>query len=249
NNIDLYKLIRPYKALFGLENLKQKTIERFMGIDREDKYTGGELIKDYGLFLRAKHDKLPEAQVLYDRLILHNEEDILGMLELSRIIELHENLTEPVVVGGAELDHEKNLLSITFPVCIRLGKRCKLEKNNISLVLFDNKARISVPLYHDELKFFYPNYKDYYYIPDEDKAIHKSVAFYVDKEFRTKAKAANCYSKHTGSFVPEFDEVIKPYFKIDYHDTVLFVETTPEFLYNTDQISAYTGHLIKYLMH
>ena len=67
--------------------------------------------------------------------------------------------------------------------------------------------------------------------------------------YRTKAKAANCYSKHTGSFVPEFDEIISPYFKIDYHDTVLYVETTSEFLYNTEQISAYTRHIIDHLLH
>ena len=42
----------------------------------------------------------------------------------------------------------------------------------------------------DTLKYFYDNYKDYFYLPKEDTAIHKSVATYVDKDFRQKAKTA-----------------------------------------------------------
>ncbi len=47
SDIDLYRLIRPYKSLFSLNRLKQKDIERFLYIDREDKYSGGELINVY----------------------------------------------------------------------------------------------------------------------------------------------------------------------------------------------------------
>ncbi|MCR4778320.1 MAG: ribonuclease H-like domain-containing protein [Lachnospiraceae bacterium] len=249
SHLDLYKLIRPYKDLFRLENLKQKTIEVFMGINRDDKYSGGDLIKVYGSYLMAKVAGKPECSSMYDLLILHNEDDLKGLVKLSKLIELLENISEPFVVGGAKLDYENNVLSVTFPICINIDKRFKAEKDGISLVVSGNKCKLTVPLYHDELKFFYPNYKDYYYVPSEDIAIHKSVSFYVDKEYRTKAKAANCYSKHTGSFVPEFDEIISPYFKIDYHDTVLYVETTSEFLYNTEQISAYTRHIIDHLLH
>ena len=248
SHIDLYKMIRPYKDLFSLPNLKQKTLEVFLGINREDRFSGGDLIKVYGEYLMTKVKKLPNTEEMYDTLILHNEDDLKGLLLLSKLSELVENIEQPVVVGGAELDFEKNVLSVVFPICTSLNKRLNVTKNGISFSISGNRARLSVPLYHDELKFFYPNYKDYYYVPSEDKAIHKSVAFYVDKEYRTKAKAANCYSKHTGSFVPEFDEVITPYFKIDYNDNVLYVETTSDFLYNTERISAYTGHMIKYLI-
>ena len=44
-----------------------------------------------------------------------------------------------------------------------------------------------VPLYEEEMKYFYSNYKNYYYLPDEDTAIHKSVASYVDKKYRVQA--------------------------------------------------------------
>ncbi|MGN1205819.1 MAG: hypothetical protein ACI4SQ_02395, partial [Eubacterium sp.] len=45
------------------------------------------------------------------------------------------------------------------------------------------------------------DYQNYYYLPTEDTAIHKSVGIYVEKEFREPAKASNCYLKKKGEFV------------------------------------------------
>lgn len=43
-SLDIYKKIRPLKKLLGLDSLKQKAIERFLGVDRTDVFSGGELI-------------------------------------------------------------------------------------------------------------------------------------------------------------------------------------------------------------
>jgi hypothetical protein len=40
---------------------------------------------------------------------------------------------------------------------------------------------LKVPLYEEEMKYFYANYKDYYYLPAEDIALHKSVSSFVDQ--------------------------------------------------------------------
>ena len=53
-SIDIYKRIKPFKKHLGLENLKQKTIECFLGIDREDQYSGGQLIDVYKEYLQTK---------------------------------------------------------------------------------------------------------------------------------------------------------------------------------------------------
>ena len=45
--IDLYKRIAPYKFFLKLPNCKQKTLEQFLGIDRKDVFSGGELIGIY----------------------------------------------------------------------------------------------------------------------------------------------------------------------------------------------------------
>ena len=78
-------------------------------------------------------------------------------------------------------------------------------------------------------------------------SIHKSVAFYVDKNFRTRAKAANCYSRKTGQFLPQYTDIISPYFKIDYYDKKTYFEMTDDFCNNTERIMNYAVHVLEYL--
>ena len=48
-------------------------------------------------------------------------------------------------------------------------------------------ARLRVRLFEGELRFFYSGSpKDYYYLPEEDIAVHKSIASAVDKEHRVQ---------------------------------------------------------------
>ena len=42
-SIDIFRQIKPLSALLKLENYKQKSVEHFLGIDREDIYNGGEI--------------------------------------------------------------------------------------------------------------------------------------------------------------------------------------------------------------
>lgn len=58
------------------------------------------------------------------------------------------------------------------------------------------EALLKVPIYEEELKYFYSNYHDYYYLPTEDVALHKSVAGFVDKAHRVNATAATCYTRN-----------------------------------------------------
>ena len=69
-SVDLFKKFRPLKRLLKLENLKLKTCERFLGIDREDRFSGGELIEVYFEWQKTKDP------VLLHMLLLHNAEDI-----------------------------------------------------------------------------------------------------------------------------------------------------------------------------
>ena len=66
--------------MLGLENLKQKSIERFLGIAREDKYNGGQLIEVYGEYLQT------HSELLKHLLILHNEDDLKGMPQILPIL-------------------------------------------------------------------------------------------------------------------------------------------------------------------
>ena len=241
-SIDIYKKIKPYKRFLKLDNLKQKTIEQFLGVQREDKYSGGELIQIYGNYLRSKYHNNLQDEELLNLLLLHNEEDIEGLLDVTDILNYSDLFNKSIEVVSVSLTEEELILNVHLECS--LPKRISFGNEQCYFIAYGENGTIKVKLYKNELKFFYNNYKDYYYLPEEDTAIHKSVAFYVDKDFRTKAKAANCYSKKTGSFVPQYKEMITPYFKIDYFDKITYVETTKDFINNKEQLSQYAKHIL-----
>lgn len=53
-NVTFMRKIKPYKSLLGLDSLKQKAIERFLGIFRTDPYSGGQLIEVYQDYLTTR---------------------------------------------------------------------------------------------------------------------------------------------------------------------------------------------------
>ena len=79
-SVDIYKRIKPWKKHLGLENLKQKTIEGFLSICREDSFDGGQLISVYEDYLKTRDENLLRL------LLLHNEEDLKGMPSLLPIL-------------------------------------------------------------------------------------------------------------------------------------------------------------------
>ena len=52
-SLDIYRRVRPFRQLLGLESMKQKAIEQFLGVSREDKYSGGQLIEVYRDYLHT----------------------------------------------------------------------------------------------------------------------------------------------------------------------------------------------------
>ena len=85
-----------------------------------------------------------------------------------------------------------------------------------------NKIILTLNIFDNELKLFYKDYKNYYYLPKEDIIVHKSLAAFVDKENKEKATASNCYTKHSGAFVKIPKDIGLPVFRVDYADKNLY---------------------------
>lgn len=248
-SVDLYKILVPFKSLLKLENLKQKTIESYLDISRDDTYNGGELISIY-----LDYVKSPDKQGK-KLLLLHNHDDINGLLQLSPMLAFQDFSMEHSVFQGAEIKDyvsyhglEGKEIIFTFQLSSPLPKRIGFAKQDYYLSVSKQECKLRIKAYTGELKYFYSDYKNYYYLPKEDTAIHKSVAFYVDKDFRTKAKAANCYSKKTGIFLPQFQEIVSPYFKIDYFDKILYFEACSGNLTNNSLMLAYVYHILQFML-
>jgi hypothetical protein len=97
---------------------------------------------------------------------------------------------------------------------------------DISLNLKGKHGVLSVNIKSGTYKYFFDNYKDYYYLTLEDCAVHKSVAKFVDTKYRRQATASTCYEKRSGSFLHVFAGTDFQYtFKENYKDKESFILT------------------------
>ncbi|SDB22211.1 ribonuclease H-like domain-containing protein [Butyrivibrio sp. INlla16] len=288
-SIDIYKRVAPYKNILGVPDCKQKTIELFLGIDRTDVYTGGELISVYKDYL------ISQSERSYELLLLHNADDVRGMFALLPALYYHDlfqklinqkvilfNTDAPVfpevrtgflVDEGSENENpdavidlpiramkvqanyykdidgtkkEEILMKISLPDTLPSSvgasyKGCYFKAEG-------DTATLRIPLLEAELKFFYNNYKDYYYLPAEDQALHKSVAQFVDKTHRVQATAANCYTRKPGQYLKEWDAIFSPVFKWDYNDKTMYFELTDALKQSRAAMSLYAVHVLGHII-
>ena len=113
----------------------------------------------------------------------------------------------------------------------------------------EDSGFLKIPVYSGEVKFFYPDYKNYAYLPEEDKAIHKSVAVYVDKAHRVPATPATCYTKKEGDFLPQHllpsqDDLFTPAFRREVKEKESFFLLEEAFLNDSGRLSLYAHHIL-----
>lgn len=208
--IDLLAQMRPYKKIFGLPNLQQKTLEQFAGLNRTDTFSGGDLIPVYSQYtglatlVRLKPDNEEYAKQyksLEYLLLLHNYDDLCGMPQLGLMLGFH-RLTDIFSYETVETEAFEDFLSISGILSVEGMPSFSISGfGGISFSVRENRYKVTVPVIRGEiLKYFFENYKDYYYLPEEDTAIHRSVAEFVDKDHRINATRKNCYTNHSGDF-------------------------------------------------
>lgn len=246
-SIDLYRDIRPYKKILQLPNLKQKTIEEFLMLHREDEYTGKELISVYGEYMKKKFSYQENAQELR-LLLLHNDEDLKGMIALLSLCDYIDLFKEQHEV--LEMIKEQEVITAKLQLTRPLLRPVKYHNEGLSLEVCGNQLIIHVLYYEGELKYFYKNYKDYYYLPAEDTVIHKSVAEYVDRDYKEKAKKANCYIRKSGVFLPMYetsdcDSTLL--FKREVNDKQGFMEVSETTFSSPSELKEYFYQLLRNL--
>ena len=100
-------------------------------------------------------------------------------------------------------DTNKNgdlIINYTLPCAVPIHV-IHLDYNGYAIRINGNTMKIKLPLITDNLRLYYRDYKNYYYLPYEDTAIHKSVAAYVDAECKVKATRETAYTKKFASFI------------------------------------------------
>lgn len=245
-HLDIFRQLSKLKSILKLPDLKQKTLESFLGIEREDVYSGGDLIHIYSKYVSSPSEENCSL------LKLHNYEDMTGMLKLLPALsypKLFDGCFHILSCETNTYDTYEGVPCLEFILTLEtdypLPKRFSYKSDIIYLTGINQTVKLSVPVYQGELKYFYKDYKDYYYLPQEDIAIHKSIASYVDKDYRTKAKASNCYSKKSGCFLPQYKNLFSPCLKKDYHDKSRYFEMTDTFTDSLESLKTYAFHLIQ----
>ena len=243
--IDLYKRISPYKFFLHTPNCKQKTLEELLGIDREDIYSGGDLI---GLY--HEYVKQPDEKAL-SLLLLHNSDDMRGMLQILPLLSFYDLFNCPLTVKKVQSNrfvdyhgHDKMELLMRLKLPTALPMVISNLSNGCYFSGESNNGILKVPVYEEEMKYFYSNYKDYYYLPEEDTALHKSVASFVDKNHRVQATAASCYTRKYSTYLPQWDIFSEPFFKRNYKSRDLFFELTEEMKKDRVFFSRYAQYLL-----
>ena len=243
--IDLYKRISPCKFVLKLPNCKQKTLEQFLGIDRKDVFSGGELIGLYHDYVKMPTDFTQRA------IIQHNHDDLLGMLEILPLLSYYDLFTENVKAKKVQANyykaldgsrHMELLMMLNLPTA--LPRPISACAGNCYFSAEGSEGSLKVPVYEEEMKYYYANYKDYYYLPAEDVALHKSVASFVDPEHRIQAAAATCYTRKQSQYLPQWGMFREPFFKRDYKSRELFFELTEELKRDRAAFTDYANHVL-----
>lgn len=82
NSFDLYRIVKSYKYLLKLDNLKLKTLERSLGIYRNDIYSGKDCIDFYYDYIRTGNIELEE------KVLNHNYDDLYYMPYIMKILDI-----------------------------------------------------------------------------------------------------------------------------------------------------------------
>ena len=249
SSIDLYAYIAPYRQLLSLPDYRQQTVEAAIGTGRTALTDGKELVEIY-----KKYVALPSAGLM-EKLTLQNEADVSGLLSLlplSAFSHLEElEVTVRRAQANCYTNHEGKKaeeLLIQFTLPFSLPTRIYAGLDHCYLKIDGEQGVLKIPLYTEEMKYFYANYKDYYYLPGEDMAIHKYIASYVDRSRRVPARPETCYTRKTSSYLPQWDLYQTPFFKRKYEDREIFFEFTDKIKKDRAALSAYASYVLRHII-
>ncbi|SEP89675.1 hypothetical protein SAMN02910369_00799 [Lachnospiraceae bacterium NE2001] len=167
-SFDLMKCIKPYKYALGLPNIKQKTIEKYLGIDRVDMYNGGQLIDVYLEYLSMKSERNKEL------VLRHNRDDMEGMLYLGAVLGI--DAISKGFLGDIRYNVSNNEDSLVLDVNAMLDycliKPIFTSVEGSSIEAEGNRLRLKLPIYVGSLKYYYGTkesdgfeVKDGYFVP------------------------------------------------------------------------------------
>ncbi len=191
-------------------------------------------------------------------LLTHNRCDVAGLIAMTAVLGWKDLLQAQISVHRAQANtfRDENgepqqelilhgcaegISSVSFrtPVTTsRDGCYCTISGDRITL---------KIPIYNGKLHHYYANYQDYYYLPELDQAIHKSIATYVDKSHRQQATAETCYTGKVGTFLPQWDKFRSPFFMKCVRDKTAWFPFLPEMKKDKAFFAEYATYVFRHV--
>jgi len=154
---DILRSLRPYKKSIGLPNMKQKTLERYLGINRVDRYSGGELIDVYLNYVTTGSEYNREL------VLRHNRDDMEGMLLLLPILSLcaieHGTFT-PTELSTVDTGSGLKLI-IEADNPVKAPKKLISAYEGIGITIDGTHTELRIPVTTDCLRYYYEDSKLY----------------------------------------------------------------------------------------
>lgn len=255
--LDFYRLLHPLYNLFQMPGQGQKEYEHLSDFQRTDPYDGGVLISFYRDYVGPARFDPERAEMLRSAMLCHNREDLYGMYSLLRllpVLNLITGFSEAVTLSAAR---DAEALTVRIPLSAELPnpivseyrrmicgpkEKTVFEKLPVTLTLNRREAVLTVPFVSGTYKYFFPNYRDYFYLPKEDRVVHKSIGESLAKCARVRAKREQAYQPCTGVFLPGTESGFGRIFRASADDAVALSLVPDEF--SEEQLLSYTKKML-----
>ncbi|MCR5273036.1 MAG: ribonuclease H-like domain-containing protein [Lachnospiraceae bacterium] len=248
---DLYKEIKDFAGSLALSDCRQQTLELFLHTGRKDSTDGRQLVKNYKVYSSTGNPDLENA------VLLHNFEDIKGLVllfELFSVKKKYEDLKSTLDITDISVKSNKYKDMNGFD-CDEILVDFNLNKSLINPVTLTAKSLFikaeadsgiaSIRFFKGNMKYFFKDYKNYFYLPEEGTCIHKDLAKFVDANHKEKAKPHNCFAEKNSCFIPVLCENIKykdkqlPVFRSDYMSVDSYIEADENMLNDMTFLKVY----------
>lgn len=250
-SVDLYKIIHPLKNVLGLIDGRQQTVESLLGTGRTEAVSGKELIAAYADYTESG------AESARQLILSHNEADVRGLsglLSLSAYEPLfHAEHGIPLYRAKAQpyLSFDgtpRNELLLYFHPREPYPAPILGSAHGCMLRVQGDEGIVKIPIYTGELRYYYADYREYWYFPEEDQALHRSVAVYADRSHRIPATADTCYTRKTGDFLPEWNKFQEPVFQKNRKDSAAWFAFTKELRQSRTFFEEYAGYIVRHIL-
>ncbi|MBR1629426.1 MAG: ribonuclease H-like domain-containing protein [Lachnospiraceae bacterium] len=229
-SIDLLRQIRQNKELLPLSHFNQTSIEAFLDVERKDEYDGGKLIPVYRRYAKTQDPKDE------DLLLLHNFEDVKGMIRILPILSYGKLRPENLQIQDTDWDFEDGHLFVTCSFETPVPKPLRIQRPSFYCIVEEDRLKAALTLYSGTLKYFLPYPAQYIYLLREEIIVPKMLAATVPAEQKRPAKRDECYSAVNGrflgfdaAFVRKHPELFagEKQFRSKFDDDTLYIKTDP----------------------